>query len=93
MRINRKVDAVQAAIGHQFSDTSLLFEALRAADTGPAFAVEGRIVESDGNKSLALLGDAILKQVVICDLHERGVSRGTKERALRFPSSLWRFAI
>ena len=76
-RMNRKLDAAQAAIDYQFRDTSLLWEALQAAGSG-ASIIGGMIVaRGDGNKKLALIGDAVLKLVVMCDLRERRTDRGT----------------
>ena len=77
-QMNHKLDAAQAAIGYQFTDTSLLWEALQAAGSGASIIGAMFVARGDGNKKLALIGDAVLKLVVICHLRERGgADRGT----------------
>lgn len=53
------INGVQNIIDYVFQDTSVLWEALQASGSFP-YDTDGRDF-SNGNKRLALLGDAILK--------------------------------
>lgn len=63
------VNGVQAIIGYNFVNANTLWLALQAAGSG----VGGK----DGNKVQAMLGDAVLKLVLIDNLSEAGHTRGT----------------
>ncbi|PQE03004.1 hypothetical protein CJF31_00002835 [Rutstroemia sp. NJR-2017a BVV2] len=63
------ISAVQAILGYAFDDPELLWSALHAA--GSPYG--GR----DGNKTMAMLGDAVLKLVLLVDLIPTGAPRGT----------------
>lgn len=60
--------AVEAILGHTMRDSELLWLALQAAGSG--------VGGPDGNKRLAMIGDSILKSVLIEDLYFSNVSRG-----------------
>lgn len=57
------INGVQNVTGHTFLDASILWEALQAPGA-PAYAANGRNF-SNGNKRLALIGDAVLKVVLL----------------------------
>ncbi len=63
------ISAVETLIGYHFKDSTLLVEAFQAPGVFGALP--------DGNKRLALLGDAALKLVLISDWFQEGHSRGT----------------
>jgi ribonuclease III len=69
-----KISAVEVAIGHKFADFSTIWEALQAAGSGVLRIGSRRIV--DGNKTLALVGDAALKLLMIKEGYEEGTGRG-----------------
>jgi len=56
---------VQAILGYQFSDRRILLEALGAAGSG--FNLSHNQSAKEGNERLALMGDAILKVIVLDD--------------------------
>ena len=58
-----KLNAAQAIVGYNFVDPSILWESLQAPGA-PPIATNGRNF-SNGNKRLALLGDAVLKTVLL----------------------------
>ena len=58
-----KIQGVEETIGYEFNNRSILWEALQAAGSGVT-AVDGRPL-MDGNKRLALLGDAIIDVALI----------------------------
>lgn len=60
--------AVEAILGHTMRDSELLWLALQAAGSG--------VGGSDGNKRLAMMGDSVLKSVLIEDLYFANVPRG-----------------
>ena len=62
------ISAVEAIIGSTFDNQELLWRALHAAGS-PYGGL-------DGNKTMAMLGDAVLKLVLLDDLILTGVSRG-----------------
>ncbi|KAL1965858.1 hypothetical protein VTN77DRAFT_4991 [Rasamsonia byssochlamydoides] len=61
-----RIRAVEEIISYKFTDPSVLHEALQAAG----------FILPDGNKNLALVGDAALKLILVLDGHGRGASRG-----------------
>lgn len=67
------VQAVETMTGYHFEDVTLLLEAFQAPKSLGALP--------DGNKRLALFGDAALKLAFIGDWFEGGQPRGT----LSFP--------
>lgn len=75
IRWTQTVKGCQAVLGYEFNDSDLLKEALQAAGS-PVFAVGGRHLP-DGNKRLAVLGDAALKLILIRDGYVHDESRGT----------------
>lgn len=58
---------VEKILGYKFTDTLLIQEALQLAGFRP---------NSDGNKNLALVGDAVLRLVLVMDGYDRGQRRG-----------------
>lgn len=62
---------IERMIGYEFSDTSIIYTALHTA---------GSSVGSEGNKSLAMVGDAVLRLVLIVHGYNKHVSRGKRER-------------
>lgn len=66
--------AIQEVTGYHFANPSLLWEALQAAGSG-VLSIGGRAV-SEGNKRLALLGDAALKLGLLSDWYEKNQPRG-----------------
>ena len=68
------VQGVEEAIAYQFNDPTILWEALQAAGSS-VFIINGRRL-IDGNKRLALLGDAILKVALVEDWYSGVEPRG-----------------
>lgn len=64
---------VENIIGYSFSDPLILWEALQAAGASRA---AGSRHFPDGNKRLAVLGDAILKLVLVSDWYVSADARG-----------------
>ena len=64
---------LERKLGHVFSDPNLLWEALQAADNGVIQIGDRKI--DNGNKKMALLGDAILQLALLNDWFESGESR------------------
>lgn len=62
------LDEAQRLIGHKFDNTQVLWEALSAAGSASS--------APDGNKRLALLGDVVLKFVVLNNWFKSGKPRG-----------------
>lgn len=65
-----RIQAVEGIIGYRFVDETLLREALQAA--GYSYPI-------DGNKNLALVGDAALRLVLVSDGYKRHVFKGREE--------------
>lgn len=65
--------AVENIIGYSFSDPLILWEALQAAG-GARDAGTRRF--PDGNKRLAVLGDTILKLVLVSEWYDSADARG-----------------
>lgn len=59
--------AVEKILGYQFTDPFLCHEALQLAGFRP---------NSDGNRALAQIGDAVLELVLVTDGYERRQKRG-----------------
>lgn len=68
------VHAVEALIQREFANKSFLLEAL-AAPGSRILAISDRML-IEGNKPLAMIGDAILKTLLIKKRHEAGDQRG-----------------
>jgi ribonuclease-3 len=60
MHASRNPDAIQARLGYQFIDESLLLRAL----THTSYAAEHRSGRNESNERLEYLGDAVLKAVI-----------------------------
>ena len=69
-----KIGGAEANIGYTFNDPLKLWEALQAAGSGNCLAGDRRF--ADGNKRLAMLGDAILKLVLVEDWYNSLFVRG-----------------
>ena len=65
---------VEAIIGYTFSDPLILWEALQAAGSPNRSAGTRRF--PDGNKRLAVLGDTVLKLVLVGEWYDSGDARG-----------------
>ena len=66
---------VERVIGHAFNDPLILWEALQAAGSSVRSAGPRRF--PDGNKRLAILGDAVLKLVLVTRWYDSGDMRGS----------------
>lgn len=69
-----QLQGVEGVIGYQFNHPDILWEALQAAGSGVHF-IGGRLM-TDGNKRLALLGDAIINVALIEDWYAGMDPRG-----------------
>ena len=65
---------VESIIGYSFTDPLILWEALQAAGSGVRSAGTRRF--ADGNKRLAVLGDTILKLVLVEEWYDSLDVRG-----------------
>ena len=70
-----RVRGVQDIIGYSFNDRLILWEALQAAGSGVSSAGTRRFPE--GNKRLAIIGDVVLKLVLVDEWHKSADTRGT----------------
>ena len=68
---------VESIIGYCFTDPLILWEALQA--TGSGISVAGTRRFPEGNKRLAVLGDTILKLVLVEQWYHSTDVRGTLE--------------
>jgi ribonuclease-3 len=66
--------SVEEILGYTFNDRNCLWEALQAPGSGVLVAGTRRITE--GNKRLALKGDAAIKNVIIEDWFSSNRPRG-----------------
>ena len=66
---------VERVIGHSFNDPLILWEALQAAGSSVRSAGSRRF--PDGNKRLAILGDTILKLVLVSRWYDSADIRGS----------------
>ncbi|CAG8951513.1 hypothetical protein HYFRA_00007429 [Hymenoscyphus fraxineus] len=64
----QSLSSVQRLIGYNFTNQDLLWLGLQAAGSG--------IGGTDGNKRLAMIGDSVMRAVLITDLFHRGLERG-----------------
>ncbi|KAJ9663579.1 hypothetical protein H2201_005540 [Coniosporium apollinis] len=74
------VEGCQAILGYQFNDSDLLWEALQAAGS-PVVYIGARHLR-DGNKRLALLGDTVLKLVLVREWYTSGRDRAVVDQIL-----------
>lgn len=65
---------IERMIGYQFSDADIIYTALHTA---------GSSVGSEGNKSLAMVGDAVLRLVLIVHGYNKRDSRGKRKTGKR----------
>ena len=65
---------VERIIGYSFSDPLILLEALQAA--GSTVRSAGTRHFPDGNKRMAVLGDTILKLILVCEWYDSADVRG-----------------
>lgn len=84
--MKNRIKAVEAIIGHNFHDPSLLWEALQGAGSGVYQA--GTREVPDGNKRLALIGDATQKLILVTDGYSLGKSKGSCKPSLSICSIL-----
>jgi hypothetical protein len=74
--IRDKIAHVQDIIDYQFKDPALLWEALQSAGSNVTTISGTPCHRPNGNRELAMVGDAVLRQVIVCDLYQRRVPRG-----------------
>ncbi|KAF7164604.1 hypothetical protein CNMCM5623_009061 [Aspergillus felis] len=67
MSLDERAESVEDIIHYDFTNRSILYEALRSAG---ALAMTGRANRSDGNKDLAQIGDAVLRLILVMDGYE-----------------------
>ncbi|MCJ1279640.1 hypothetical protein MMC21_007464 [Puttea exsequens] len=79
--MTQRIHALENIIGHRFNDPTILWEALQAAGSG--LQSVGTRHFADGNKRLALLGDAVLKLALIDDWYG-GVGSRRRNAAASF---------
>jgi ribonuclease III len=70
------ITRVEQVLGYTFEDRNCLWEALQAPGSGVCLAGTRRI--SEGNKRLALKGDAAIKNIIIEDWFVTDGSRGKR---------------
>lgn len=85
-QIATKVREVQNIIGYTFEDHFILWEALQAP--GSITRLFGRRNMPDGNKRLAILGDTIMKLVLIEEWYEGAEDRGKNQIPIHRPYSV-----
>jgi hypothetical protein len=68
------ITSVEDILGYRFTDTNCLWEALNAPGSGVSAAGNRRF--SDGNKRLALKGDAAIRNVIVEDWFPTNLPRG-----------------
>jgi ribonuclease III len=76
--------SVEEILGYTFNDRNCLWEALQAPGSGVSVAGTRRITE--GNKRLALKGDAAIKNVIIEDWFSSNRPRGELSWSSRMPN-------
>ncbi len=72
------IHPVEMIIDHNFSDKTWLSEALQLQAAGSGLTRAGDRAVRDGNKRLALVGDTLLKLILVLDGYNEGASRGTQ---------------
>ena len=71
---NNILSAVETIIDYIATDKTLLWEALQGG--GLCYDLNGNKLPSDGNKRLAMVGDAALKMALMDDCYCAGFPRG-----------------
>ena len=74
-QVTDSIASVEAIIGYQFHDPSLLAEALQPPGYPIYFAADRSIL--DGNKRLAMLGDSVLQLASLEHWYFEGATRGS----------------
>jgi ribonuclease III len=69
----KKMQTCEEIIGYTFSNKNRLWEALQMAGSGVTRIGDKSILE--GNKSIAIVGDAVLSLILSEEWHERGEMR------------------
>ncbi|KFY83837.1 hypothetical protein V500_09875 [Pseudogymnoascus sp. VKM F-4518 (FW-2643)] len=64
----------ESLTGYTFNDAELLWEAEQASGSSAAF------LYPEGNKRLAMIGDVVLKLVVLLDLRPRNMPKGSMNK-------------
>jgi hypothetical protein len=77
--MHKSLTCVQQIIGYNFADTNILWEALQAAGSD-VYLIKTRRISSDGNKKMALIGDALAKAAVLESWWRKNESRGKQNR-------------
>ncbi|RHZ60737.1 uncharacterized protein CDV56_106795 [Aspergillus thermomutatus] len=72
MSLDERAAFVENIIQYAFTNRAILYEALRAAGN---LVLTGRPHRSDGNKDLALIGDAVLRLILVMDGYEANFGR------------------
>ncbi|QDS72453.1 hypothetical protein FKW77_009561 [Venturia effusa] len=80
-RANAKIAQAEAAIDYIFQDANIIWEALQAP--GSNVVRSGARQIPNGNKHLAVVGDAVLKLLVNVENYEQGLTRGEGNRRLQ----------
>ncbi|KFZ02254.1 hypothetical protein V500_00335 [Pseudogymnoascus sp. VKM F-4518 (FW-2643)] len=80
-RQNAMVSAAEDVIDYSFIDKELPWEAIQAAGSNMAFRYP------EGNKRLAMIGDAVVKLVVLEDLRVADSPRGDMQNSLSYIGS------
>ncbi|KAI9739551.1 MAG: hypothetical protein M1834_006267 [Cirrosporium novae-zelandiae] len=78
---NSIISSVEVIIGYRFMDRSILWEALHAP--GSLFPVIGNHCLAEGNKRLAIVGDAILRSALIETWYINGGAKVEADRKLQ----------
>ena len=73
-QVDIHLQGVEDVLSYQFNDRNILWEALQAASSR-VVSIGGRVL-TDGNKRLAMLGDAIVNVALIEEWYASGQSKG-----------------
>lgn len=68
------IEAVESIIQYKFTNSSLLWEALHTNSQHPT--IGGQPIPPDGNKRLAIVGDAVMQLVLAADWYRGSTNRG-----------------
>ncbi|OBT63704.1 hypothetical protein VE03_06134 [Pseudogymnoascus sp. 23342-1-I1] len=71
------ITAGEILTGYMFNDKELLWEAEQASGSNIAYRYP------EGNKRLAMIGDVVLKLVVLDDLRSRNIPRGSMDNVVQ----------
>ncbi|KFY16796.1 hypothetical protein V492_01089 [Pseudogymnoascus sp. VKM F-4246] len=71
------IAAAEILTGYIFNDDESLWEALQARGSNAVF------LYSEGNKRLAMIGDVVLKLIILDDLRTRNMARGAMDRVVQ----------